>query len=226
MNRPRAGIGERMSKRCAVIFVLLLALITLAACSGNKPAQPGEQKQAEQKQPEAPKAPESHSGREVFQKLYVAARGWAPDIKPFRLQSESTSEVNGQGGEAAIWRASFASPSRRGMKTYVWSGTGDSDSRGVNAGTEDTYNPNNSATQVFDIAFLKTDSDKAFSVAQEHGGEKLLKKDPKQPVVYVLDWNPTQGKLIWHVIYGNSRSDAQLAISVDATTGQFLHVEK
>lgn len=215
-----------MFKKSALAHAVVLGLtLTLAGCSGNKPAQP-EQKQAEQKQPEAPQAPESHSGREVFQKLYVAARGWAPDIKSFGLQSEPTSEVNGQGGKAAIWRASFASPSRRGIKAYVWSGTGDADSRGVSAGTEDTYNPNNAATQVFDIAFLKTDSDKAFSVAQEHGGEKLIKNDPKQPVLYVLDWSPSQGKLIWHVVYGNSRRDAKLTVAVDATTGQYMRVEK
>lgn len=216
-----------MSRNCAVALAVTLALtFTLAACSGNQPKQGAEQERGQQKQAEAPKAPETLSGREVFQKLYVAARGWAPDIKPFRVQSEPTSEVNGQDGKAAIWRASFASPSRRGMKTYVWSGTGDSDSRGVNAGTEDTYNPSNSATQVFDLAFLKTDSDKAFSVAQQHGGEKLTKKDPKQPVFYILDWNPSQNKLIWHVIYGNSRQDAKLAISADATTGEFMRVEK
>lgn len=213
-----------MSKKCAIALALLLALaIALSACSGSKSSQPN----PGQKQKETPKAPEALSGREVFQKLYIAARGWAPDIKPFRLQSEPISDVNGQNGKAAIWRASFASPSRRSMKTYLWSGTDeDGASRGVTPGTEDTYNPSNSATQVFDIAFLKTDSDKAFSVAQQHGGEKLTKADPKQAVSYVLDWNPSQNKLIWHVIYGSSRSDAKLAVSVDATTGEFMRVEK
>ncbi|HYG99622.1 MAG TPA: hypothetical protein VD837_10865 [Terriglobales bacterium] len=207
--------------KCSVVVVTLVLIVAFSACSTEKPAEPASQ----QKQQQAtPKPPESHTGREVFQRLYVAARGWAPDVKPFRLQSEPTGEVNGQNGKAAVWRASFASPSRRGLKTYLWSGTGED--RGVTPGTEDTYNPNNSATQIFDIAFLKTDSDKAFSVAQEHGGEKLLKKDPKQPVFYVLEWNGSQNKLIWHVIYGTSRQDAKLAVSVDATIGQFLRVEK
>jgi hypothetical protein len=77
---------------------------------------------------------------------------------------------------------------------------------------------------VFDLAFLKQDADKAFKVAQEHGGAALLKKDPKQPVYFVLDWNG-KNQLVWHVIYGESRNDAKLAIAVDASSGAFLEKE-
>ena len=48
--------------------------------------------------------------------------------------------------------------------------------RGVSHGTEDTYNPSNSSTHVFDMQFLKIDSDKAFTEAQKHGGEALLEE--------------------------------------------------
>ena len=36
--------------------------------------------------------------------------------------------------------------------------------------------PTNTNTQVFDVAFLKVDSDKALEVAQKHGGDKLVAK--------------------------------------------------
>jgi len=209
--------------RKTVLSVAALALLfLLAGCSSGNPSQT-----SESAKPAAPKTPDALTGREVFQKLYIAARGWTGDIKPFRLQSEPMPGVNGQDGKAAIWRASFASPARRGLKTYLWSGTDeDGTSRGVTAGTEDTYNPNNRATEIFDVAFLKTDSDKAFSVAQQHGGEKITKANPSQPVIYVLDWNPSENELIWHVIYGSSTSNTKLAVDVDATTGAFLRVEK
>lgn len=212
-------------RNTVVTAATFLTLFALAACSSGKPAQPAVEKQ--QQQQAAPKPADVTSGREAFQKLYVAARAWAPDIKPFRLQSGPTSEANGQDGKSAIWRASFASASRRGIKTYVWSGTDvGGGSRGMTPGTEDDYNPENRATQVFDLAFLKTDSDKAVSVAQQHGGDKITKKDPAQPISYLLEWNPGENKLIWHVIYGTSRADSKLAVSVDATTGAFLRVEK
>ena len=91
---------------------------------------------------------------------------------------------------------------------------------------EDTYSANNSSTLVFDSAFLKVDSDKAYEVAQQHGGEKLMKANPKEPVTYLLEWNPQENKLIWHVIYGSSPAEAKLRVAVDATTGVFERVEK
>ena len=63
-------------------------------------------------------------------------------------------------------------------------------------------------------------------MAQQHGGEKLTKANPKQPVLYVLEWNPQQNILTWHVIYGSSAAEAKLKVAVDATTGVFERVEK
>ena len=88
------------------------------------------------------------------------------------------------------------------------------------------YNPNNASTQVFDQAFLKMDSDQAFVEAQKHGGDKILEKDPTTPVRYICDWNHNTNQLIWHVIYGASRETAKLTVAVDATTGEFIRVEK
>ena len=124
-------------------------------------------------------------------------------------------------------------------KPFVWSGTDlpDTPSRGVNPGTEDNYSPNNSSTQVFDAGFLKVDSGtggtagteqpaNAFDVAQKHGGSTVLKKAPDTPVFYVLDWSHANNQLIWHVIYGSNRDEAKLAVAVNASTGDFIRVEK
>lgn len=198
----------------------------LAGCSSGEKQQPeGTAQPAAEKKTEAP---EYLSGREAFQKLYVAARGFSADIKPFRLESVPTEGAPMQEGKAGIWRAQFASPSRRSIKAYTWSGLSSEGApdRGVSHGTEDDYNPGNASTQVFDVAFLKTDSGQAFAEAQKHGGEKLTKQDPKQPVMYVLDWSPKSNELIWHVIYGSSRNDAKLRVAVNATSGKYMHVER
>jgi hypothetical protein len=70
------------------------------------------------------------------------------------------------------------------------------------------------------------DSDKALEVAQKHGGDKLLEKDPDTPILYVLDWSRPTNELIWHVIYGNSRDNARLTVAVNASTGELIRVEK
>ena len=78
----------------------------------------------------------------------------------------------------------------------------------------------------FDIAFLKVDSDKAFEVAQKHGGDKIVEKNPDIGVLYVLDWSNATSELIWHVMYGNSRDDTKLRVAVNASNGEFIRVEK
>jgi hypothetical protein len=199
----------------------LLAFLWSAGCS-SEPAKPA---QAEKPQP---KPTEFETGRVAFQRLYVAAHGWARDAQGFRVESQLTADSKGKDGKADVWRASFASPSQRSVKPYIWSGTdaADAPSRGVSPGTEDTYSPSNSSTQVFDIGFLKVDTDKALETAQKHGGDKVLEKNPDTPVIYVLDWSGTTNELIWHVIYGTSRDDAKFRVAVNATSGDFIRVEK
>jgi hypothetical protein len=205
---------------------LLMAMLTLAiwmtvSCTSQPPTPAATEKPQ-------PKAAELQTGRYAFQKLYIAARGWQRDAQPFRLESQVTADSKGRDGKSAVWRASFASPATRGAKPYVWSGTDapDAPSRGISPGTEDTYSPTNASTQVFDIGFLKVDSDKAFDLAQKHGGDKVLEKNPDTPILYVLDWNRTANTLTWHVIYGNSRDDAKLIVDVNGTSGEFIRVEK
>jgi len=214
IRRTRTATGGILS----TIFFLTLAL--LAACDSNT-AKPPEAK------PE-PKAPELLTGRASFQKVFIAARNYAADVKPFRIESTPTTDGDGHDGKSAVWRASFASVVQRGVKPFIWSGSNaqDAPSRGVSPGNEDVYNPTNASTQVFDVAFLKVDSDQAFDVAQKHGGDKVLEKDSSTPVIYVCDWNHNTNQLVWHVIYGASRDNAKLTIAVNATSGEFLRVEK
>jgi hypothetical protein len=200
---------------------MVTVLTLLTACSSNSG------KPAETAKPEI-KGPELITARSAFQKVYVAARGWNQDAKPYRLEAVVTSDGKGQDGKWAVWRGSFASPSHRTEKAYTWSGSAaeGAPDRGVNPGREDSYSPTNSTTQGFDMAFLKIDSDQAVATAQKHGGDKILEKAPDTPVYYVCDWNRNTNELIWHVIYGTSRETAKLVIAVNASTGEFVRVEK
>jgi hypothetical protein len=200
------------------LLVAMLGLMMLTACS-SPPSTP-----APVEKPQ-PKPAEFVTGRSAFQKLMIAARGWARDAQPYRVESMITDDSKGKEGKSAVWRASFASPIQKGVKAYTWSGEVSSE-RGINPGTEDTYSPTNTSTQIFDVAFLKVDSDKALEVAQKHGGDKLTAKDPDTPILYVLDWSSATNELIWHVIYGVSRDDYKLRVAVNASSGDFMRVEK
>ena len=190
------------------LLLVLLSIVVIAGCNSEPAPQ------------QKPQPPELLTGRSAFQKLYVSARGWAGDVKPYQLQSQVVGTNTGADGKAVIWRAAFASESMHGSKPYVWSGidSPDAPSRGVNPGAQDSFTPGNA----FDINFLKIDSDKAYDVAQKHGGDKIT----GTPVTYLLDWAPGENKLVWHVIYGSSRNDAKLVVDVDASTGEFIRKEK
>jgi len=192
------------------LFVAILAAGLMAGCS-SEPSKPTTAATPQ------PKAPEAITGSSAFYKCYISARGWAQDAQPYRAESGGTKSRDGKAGE---WRVGFASPARHTARTYTWA-NGD-----VSPNVEDTYSPTNSSTQIFNVQFLKTDTDKAFAVAQQHGGDKLLEKEPDTPVLYVLEWNRQTNELLWHVIYGTDRDTAKLRVAVNASTGEFSRVEK
>lgn len=209
--------------RTALVFALFtLALLT--GCSSPAPTTTGESKPAESKPAFQSKF---LTGREALQQMYVAARAWAPDAKPYSLKSIATKEDNGQDGKSGIWGAGFASATRRSIKTFSWSGlkSDDAPEPGISNRPEDTYNPANTSTAVFDMAFLKVDSDEALDVAKKHAADKLLKKAPDTNVFYALNWNPRENKLTWRVLLGDA-NEPKLAIDVDATTRAFMKTEK
>lgn len=226
LGRPTVSniksIRESFLNPAVILLGFSLALLALlGACSSesNKPA--------EQAKPEV-KGPELITARSGFQKVYVAARGWNQDARPYRLESAVTTDGNGHDGKWAIWRGSFASPAARVTRTYTWSGSSadGAPARGVSFGIEDSYNASNSSTQIWDMAFLKIDSDQAVETAQKHGGDKVLEKAPDTPVTFVCDWNHNTNELVWHVIYGAQREGAKLVVAINASTGEFIRVEK
>lgn len=209
----------RMAILPGIVAMVLLALLSGCSSESNKPAEP--------ETPEK-KGPDLITARSAIQRMYIAARGWNVDARPYRLEAVATTDGNGHDGKWAVWRASFASPAQRSEKSFTWSGSAadGAPSRGINPGTEDSYSASNASTAVFDMAFLKIDSDQAFETAQKHGGDKVLEKAPDTPVIYVCDWNHNTNELVWHVIYGANREEAKLTVSVNASTGEFIRVEK
>lgn len=174
-----------------------------------------------------PVQPQSETGRFALQKMIAPARVWTVDAQPIRMQSSASKDNPGQDGKSGFWQSTFASPSRQKEVAFTWSGLvgPDAPHPGVDHGPEDSFSPSNRSTQPFDLSFLKTDSDQAFAVAQQHGGKQILEKNPGQPVIYILDWDAGANQLRWHVIYGSVPGNSKLSVIVSASTGDFIHKE-
>jgi hypothetical protein len=172
--------------------------------------------------------PALYSGQEAFNRMLGLALKWAADAEPARVESVLNTEATGQEGKATVWKGYFASPSRRATKSFVCSGSRlpDAPPYGVSpAGEEGAYNAQ-SAGLVFSHFLLKTDTDKAYQVAQEHGGDALVKKDAQQPVTYVLLKDKKLNVPVWFVIYGTSEKDRKGIGVINATTGGFVSAGK
>ena len=73
---------------------------------------------------------------------------------------------------------------------------------------------------------LKTDTDKAFAIAQQHGGDAILKKDAQQPITYVLLKDRGLNVPVWYVVYGANDKDRKGIGVINATTGDFVRAGK
>ncbi len=205
------------------LSVISVAILT-AGCSSteNKPKKstPAPATTA----PPEKKEPMLYTGQEAFNRMLGLAMKWSSDAEPARVESVVTPETTGQDGKAAIWRGYFVSPAQRSVKTLVCSGSRRPDAPpfGVSTeGADSAYNAQ-SAGLVFSQYLLKTDTDKAFEIAQQHGGDAILKKDPKQPIMYLLLRDPKQNVPDWYVIYGTSATDRKGIGIINATTGAFV----
>jgi hypothetical protein len=196
------------------IAVTLLALAALAGCSDSpKPT-------VEKKEP--PKALEPLTGRQAFQQMYIAARGWAPDCEPLKLNNINRTEVKAPAGKSGAWMCVFVSPSRARAKTYTWSAVEAEGNlhKGVFAGPDESYSPSRQE-KPFLIAAIKTDSDEAYTEAAKHAAE-FLKKSPDKPVNFLLEQSPRFPDLAWRIFWGESIGTSEYSVFINASTGQFL----
>ena len=202
-----------------VLFsILLLALIVLAGCSSEPKKQVSETTKAA-----APaKEPSTlYTARECLSRMDGQALRWAPDALVFHVESDINPETDGHGGKSTVWKGIYASASRNTIRTFSCSGSRESYAPpvGVTGELELAYKPSATPFQAF---LVNTDSDKAFAVAQQHGGEALWKKDPNLPVTYLLAMERGQSVPTWFVIYGKSMQDNKGIGMINASTGNFV----
>jgi len=207
-------------------LAVLIILAILGGCSTttNQPA--GTQPAGGMAAPAA-KQPTLYTAKDCFGSMVNLAKRWDPAAMPFHLESEVNAEATGQDGKATVWRGYFASRTRGTMKTITCSGSRlpSAPARGFTDTPEAAYAATVPA-HMFDATYFLVDSDKAYATTLDHGGAALIKKDPKQPIIYSLDWDPKKKEIQWLVIYGTSGADRQGVCLVNARTGAFVSAGK
>lgn len=194
--------------------VLTLALFGLAACSSPPPAVHHE---------EPPDPP--LTGRQAFQKMYPAARGWANDAAPFQLQSYNLPAVPAPPGKAGAWTCTFASPSQQKSRLYTWSAIEAEGNlhKGVFAGLDQPWSGPSGQNFPIPVQAIRIDSDAAYeaAIAQKETAA-FLKTHPNLPLLFLLEMTRRFPSLTWRVVWGDSVATAKYTVFIDATTGRFL----
>lgn len=209
--------------RLAVVLGVLVNLVLFSVACGNTSVKTANTDTTKVKPEPEKKQPALYTAKQCLTRMADSAQRWQLDAMPVHLESELNAESIGHDGKSTVWRAWFASPTTKTYRTYICSGSRLPDAApfGVTATAESPY-PANTLGQMFLSSYLLADSDKAFVVAQEHGGANLFKENPEQPVFYWLEWNPSAKELHWFVSYGKSLKETKGIGVVDASTGKYL----
>ncbi len=203
----------------ALRLLPFFAILALFACS----SEPTDTTAAKPAEPVKKLEPALSTALPCLERMAGQAMRWQMDAMPYSMESESNVEDIGQDGKSSVWHARFASASTLKSKTFNCSGSRlrESPALGITAEREVPYRPG-LTIMTFSRDRVTVDSDKAASVASEHGGADYLKKDPKQPMVYQLGIDPKSNKLIWLTVVGKSQEESKVVIIVDATQPKFL----
>ena len=198
-------------------LTIIAAGLLLAGCS-EQPAPPAAAKKEEAK-------PEPATGQSALFKMYQVARAWAPDAAVLKMDSVRVEGVADQPGKSAGWEAVFTSEQRASSHAFTWYAVDQEPTihKGVFGGSEESYSGAHGATTPFLIADVKIDTDAALATAKGKD-EAFEKKNPGQPVIYLLEKSSRFANPAWRVIWGESVSTSGFSVFVDASSGTFLEI--
>jgi hypothetical protein len=199
------------------LLTIIAAGLLLVGCS-EQPAPPAAAKKEEAK-------PEPVTGQSALFKMYQVARNWAPDAAVLKMESVRMDGVPDQPGKSAGWEAVFTSDQRDSSHTFTWYAVDQEPNihKGVFAGSEENLSGGRRETTPFLIADVKIDTDAALATAKAKE-EAFEKKNPGQPVIYLLEKSSKWAHPAWRVIWGETVSTSGFSVFVDASAGTFLEI--
>ncbi len=204
-------------KRSLGVIVAVSLLAAMAACSTSEDA-------VEKKEEAKPLEP--RTGREAFQSMYVAARGWQHDATPMQLKSIPLTAVKADPGKSGAWQAIFVSPAAGRARTFTWCAIEMEGNlhKGVFAGPDESWSGPSDASQPFAAIALKVDTDEALKTALAKSD--YAKQHANAPMIFLLEQNRRYPDISWRIVWGDSVATSDYSVFVDATTGDLLAKEK
>jgi hypothetical protein len=194
-------------------------MIVLSACSdAPKPAATTEAEA--KKEPAAPVAPVP--AKTAFWPMYMSARSWATDFSTLRIESKDVPGFKNADGKAAMWAATFASPSHSEFRTYTYSiaAVPPDIYKGVVVGGGMPWSGPSRNAMPIQSGDISVDSDAAYQTAAADA-DAWLKKNPDKKLTTLQLVNEFRFQApVWYFMWGDKKMG--YAAFVNASTGKLL----
>lgn len=203
----------------SLVGALSLASLFLSGCSqGTQPTPVAENEVKEE--PPAPVEPVT--AKTALWPMYMSARGWTTDFVILKMEPKEVPGFKNEGGKAAMWQATFASPSRHEYRVYTYAIAAHPPDiyKGVVVGRALPWGGATRDVMPIQLSEWNVDSDAAYKAAVTDGAA-WLKKNPDKKLTELALGNAYRfGEPVWFMEWGNKKS-GYIAF-VDANTGHLV----
>ncbi len=212
---PKKGLATALT----AALLLLFAIFLLSGCSEpSKPA--ASDTTAKAAEPALPVEPVT--GKTAYVTMYKSAYKWAPDVVLLSLVPKDLPGFDNAKGKAALWQATFASPSQKTFRVYSYAIAAHPPDiyKGVTLGNGIPWaGPTREVTPIPSSDFT-VDSDAAYTAAATDADAWLKKNPDKKLTNLQLGNSYNYPAPVWYIQWGDKKA-GYVAI-VNATTGKVL----
>lgn len=205
-------------RQCAV-SAITIAVLFFAGCSSSTAPSVSSQPEVAKK-PAGP--PELVTAKTAFWPMYTSARNWATDLVTLRVEAKDVPGFKNDGGKAAMWQATFGSPSLRqyAVYSYAIAAAPPDIAKGVVAAQSVPWSGTTRDVMPIDTSIFNIDSDTAYNTAKADAAAWLAKNPEKKLSTIELGDTYKFTDPVWYITWGDKKSG--YGAIVNANTGKVL----
>ena len=196
---------------------LTAAILFLSACSETSNPASSNVPVAKASEPAVPV-----TAKKAYTPLYESAYKWAPDVVLLRLVPKNMPGYENDGGKAALWDATFASPSQHTYRVFTYAIAARSPDiyEGVTIGRAIPWGGVNRDAMPIEPSAFAVDSDAAYAAATAEAAAWLKKNPGKKLSEFTLGYGYSFPAPVWYLKWGDQK--AGYLAYVNATTGKVM----
>ncbi len=200
----------------STLSTLAVAALLITGCSQS--STPTNEVQAAATTPSGP--PALVSAKTAFGPMYKSALAWSPDIQVITLAPKDVPGFTNAAGKAAMWEATFASPSKHQYRVYSYSVATVQPEihKGTSANFAQPWAGASREAMPIDLSIFTVDSDAAYQAASTDGAAWLAKNSDKKISSLQLVSTYRFQAPVWYVSWGDKKNG--YVAFVDATSGK------